>query len=1132
MNPLSHQTQPLCPVCGAPQPGAPRLCARCGHPLTQPPQTFEMLVTQNNAPPMRVPIPAATVTIGRAHDSTILISDPKVSRRHLQLTWNGAAFVAEDVGSSGGTLLNGMPLRSPTILRPGDTLSIGDTILRLEIASGTATVLAPPREQAPSVPQTPTTPAHLQPPSPAYAPPAAPPPYQPPASAQPAAPPPYQPPAYGQPVTPPPYQPPSSAYAPPAAPPYQPPYRQEPVGFPPPPASPAAPPYPGMAQIPVSPPPRRSSHIGIILGIVAVFLLIGGGAAAVILGPWRSTVGNVVPPPPDQEQPAPLTMTLTPQEQTIVAPDGQPHTDSHGASMIVPADILEEAAHVELIASSAQGTLADALSRDFTIETPFYAIVADNDGRGRASLTLPAATPDSRVAVVIDTTYLAILDTQPVNGVLHVEAAVTPKTLPDTPVPGTTRDGSIHYVVLRAKSGSAASPAGTGSALGLNLAPRRAYAAEASQTNTYMSCLALFTRSSQRCRTDGRVYVMWLGEALLETTHVDAIIAQTSGIMKAYADKGFTAAGSNASLWIVVDRSVSAPQYSIRSEVIYLPLDSATSISGDKARRELAHELFHWIQDEAYAMTAAALSGAKTWWLETTAENGVFLIDNRALEYNLHHYGQTTVNGAMLGFQAAPFTWGRNDEARYVHAQLLKVNMCEYSTDCPISEKDMIWAINRGRYPLNDAAAQAKILAHLDDYARYLLGVAPEHTNTSIPLHETVRVGDAFGDIIQISRTPKSEFSLSTSSSAPQIVQETPDGRPPEYHINAAIEQGGVYPLQVISGQSVQRGHPGWPVMLMIEPGIELLYRQGDEPVKHHDGQDQLILGPIHRTMGYPIVRVVALGRNESNTFKATVRIVDLQGDWVLIPGKTIRNAVVCTPDGGSPTSNTSGTPDAFLAATGVYEWDGPNKLIFKMDPSALPPEYTTVPFELEGSVVIGPDNIQGRQRLAINSPAVSDAHPATAALAFPLIGALVWSSRRRIVLALVLMLLGALLAGCIGIGIIGSAETNYKLTKIEYIGKGDVKGEPIWRISGGTSTTGIDLTIIAQVADPLSDKPPEEQVMQCKGQIETEMVIEIYKDGVFTPSDISGASGQEYRHGRLLLEQQPRKSAVIYQRT
>jgi hypothetical protein len=55
---------------------------------------------------------------------------------------------------------------------------------------------------------------------------------------------------------------------------------------------------------------------------------------------------------------------------------------------------------------------------------------------------------------------------------------------------------------------------------------------------------------------------------------------------------------------------------------------------------------------------------------------------------------------------------------------------------------------------------------------------------------------------------------------------------------------------------------------------------------------------------------------------------------------------------------------------------------------------------------------------------------------------------------------------------------------------------------------------------------------MQCKGQVETEMVIEIYKDGVFTLSDISGVSGQEYQHGRLLLERQPHRSAVIYQRT
>ncbi len=54
---------------------------------------------------------------------------------------------------------------------------------------------------------------------------------------------------------------------------------------------------------------------------------------------------------------------------------------------------------------------------------------------------------------------------------------------------------------------------------------------------------------------------------------------------------------------------------------------------------------------------------------------------------------------------------------------------------------------------------------------------------------------------------------------------------------------------------------------------------------------------------------------------------------------------------------------------------------------------------------------------------------------------------------------------------------------------------------------------------------------MQCNGQVETEMVIEIYKDRVFILSDINGLSGQEHRHGRLLLERQPRSSAVIYPR-
>ncbi|MGB9754435.1 hypothetical protein [Roseiflexus castenholzii] len=171
------------------------------------------------------------------------------------------------------------------------------------------------------------------------------------------------------------------------------------------------------------------------------------------------------------------------------------------------------------MASAAQGSLADALNQAFAIETPFYSVVAEHDGRGRATLALPAAGPDSRVAVVIDNEYLALLDLQPTDGMLRINTLIAPKTLPDAPAPGIARDGTIHYVVLRPKPGSAASPAETHNLLGLNLAPRRAYAAD-----VYRECLEWTTNT--RCRTNGRVYVMWRLTVPLPTADADAIISQ------------------------------------------------------------------------------------------------------------------------------------------------------------------------------------------------------------------------------------------------------------------------------------------------------------------------------------------------------------------------------------------------------------------------------------------------------------------------------------------------------------------------------------------------------------------------------------------------------------------------------
>ena len=74
----------------------------------------------------RVTLASPRVRIGRAHDNDIVIDDPRVSRYHLELRWQAELerFLAVDLNSSGGTLLNGHPIRQCT-LEAGDVLLLG-----------------------------------------------------------------------------------------------------------------------------------------------------------------------------------------------------------------------------------------------------------------------------------------------------------------------------------------------------------------------------------------------------------------------------------------------------------------------------------------------------------------------------------------------------------------------------------------------------------------------------------------------------------------------------------------------------------------------------------------------------------------------------------------------------------------------------------------------------------------------------------------------------------------------------------------------------------------------------------------------------------------------------------------------
>jgi len=88
--------------------------------------TLTITSPDGRTPPRSVALePGATVTVGRAPDSGVVLNDSKVSRAHLRLAWRDGACWAEDVGSTFGTLRNGAKLAAPARLAAGDRLRLG-----------------------------------------------------------------------------------------------------------------------------------------------------------------------------------------------------------------------------------------------------------------------------------------------------------------------------------------------------------------------------------------------------------------------------------------------------------------------------------------------------------------------------------------------------------------------------------------------------------------------------------------------------------------------------------------------------------------------------------------------------------------------------------------------------------------------------------------------------------------------------------------------------------------------------------------------------------------------------------------------------------------------------------------------
>jgi len=71
------------------------------------------------------------ITIGRASDATLVLSDDYASSRHARLFPQDGQWIVEDLGSTNGTYLDRQKVTQPTPVPAGVPIRIGKTVLEL-----------------------------------------------------------------------------------------------------------------------------------------------------------------------------------------------------------------------------------------------------------------------------------------------------------------------------------------------------------------------------------------------------------------------------------------------------------------------------------------------------------------------------------------------------------------------------------------------------------------------------------------------------------------------------------------------------------------------------------------------------------------------------------------------------------------------------------------------------------------------------------------------------------------------------------------------------------------------------------------------------------------------------------------
>jgi hypothetical protein len=138
--PVAEPVPEPAPVSVAPAatlPG-PRIEESVKTPAPVPGGVGDALMLTLGTPPTTFTVAKASATIGRGQENSIRLDDLSVSRRHARIAYRQGGYWLSDLGSMGGTWVNGTRLSAPRRISSGEVIDIGLCRLTVSVAGGTA----------------------------------------------------------------------------------------------------------------------------------------------------------------------------------------------------------------------------------------------------------------------------------------------------------------------------------------------------------------------------------------------------------------------------------------------------------------------------------------------------------------------------------------------------------------------------------------------------------------------------------------------------------------------------------------------------------------------------------------------------------------------------------------------------------------------------------------------------------------------------------------------------------------------------------------------------------------------------------------------------------------------------------